>query len=143
MVPTPSPRPARPGLALAAALAALASGCGKDLECTELGIPASVSFVVDLDVPEGDLPADLVITLTGGGVSQAITSADLAAAQPGDPCVLDAGVVTCLWGSGGPARGTFDATAAGHRPVHLDLTAVEDECGGVRAAEQEVALQPE
>ncbi len=147
MVPKLLARPALPlALPLLAALAPLASlaaaGCGPGLECGEMGLPVGFSFVVDLSVEQGSFPADLVIKLTGGGVNEEITMAEIEAAQPEDPCVLDAGVVTCLWGSSGPGRGTFDATAAGYQPLHLDLAAVEDECG-VRAAEQQGVLQAE
>lgn len=137
---------ARPALALFTALAPLASlvaaGCGPGIECGEMGLPVAFSFVVDLTVEEGSFPADLVIKLTGGGLNEEITMAEIEAAQPDDPCVLDAGVVTCLWGSGGPGQGTFDATAAGYEPLHLEVSAVEEECG-VHAAEQQAVLQPE
>ncbi|XXT21348.1 hypothetical protein WME94_07275 [Sorangium sp. So ce429] len=126
-------------LLLALASLACASGCG-GTDCGDVGPPAPYSFTARLELPQGDIPVDLVITLSGAGTSASIRLDDLEA-DGSSLCNVD-GDISCTWGDGSPGKGTFDATAAGHAPVHVDLDAASAACNGVIPAHQNATLTP-
>ncbi|WP_438008483.1 hypothetical protein WME89_07090 [Sorangium sp. So ce321] len=125
---------------LALASLACVSGCG-GTDCGDVGPPAPYSFTARLELPQGDIPVDLVITLSGAGTNASIRLDDLEA-DGSSLCNVD-GDISCTWGDGSPGKGTFDATAAGYAPVHVDLDAASAACNGVIPAHQNATLTPQ
>ncbi|WP_104984941.1 hypothetical protein [Sorangium cellulosum] len=125
---------------LPAAAIACASGCG-GTDCGDVGPPAPYSFTALLELPQGDIPADIEITLGGAGTNTSLRLEDLGA-DAASPCTVDNGI-SCAWGDGSPGAGTLDATAAGFAPVHLDLEATPAACNGVVLDHERATLTPQ
>lgn len=116
---------------------ACASGCGGD--CDDVGPPAGLSFTANLAIPQGGIPADIAIVLTGAGTNEAVGFDEINGDDPTSPCHAD-GDVRCSWGDGSPGKGTFDATATGFAPAHADLEATSASCNGVNPDHANVTL---